>query len=61
MIRNLKTRIKATNGFGIFHDSRNDVRVLGKEINNLIDKMDEIINVVNNLSEKIKLIEGIED
>lgn len=48
----MKFKLKQSSGVGIFHDSRADVRSLSKVINLIIDKMDEIIEEINNLKEK---------
>ena len=46
MINKLKMRIRICNN-GIKHDSRGDVRVLAEAIMNLQEKMNEIIEYMN--------------
>ena len=47
MIEKLLKRLKQSNSVGIFHDSRNDVRLLRIEINRLIDKINELVQIAN--------------
>ncbi|MFS0783579.1 hypothetical protein [Bacillus sp. 1P06AnD] len=52
MIKPIKTKIGKSKQRVIFHDSREDVQALGKVCNELIDKVNEIIAVVNGINSK---------
>lgn len=43
MINKLNTRMRPSSSSGIFHDSRGDVRRLGKALNIAIDKINELV------------------
>jgi hypothetical protein len=50
-IESTKIKVRQSDGYGIFHDSREDVRILGKALNTIIEKQNEIIEAVNKLIE----------
>ncbi len=52
MIKRLTNRIGNSDGIGIFHDTRGDVRTLAKMCNMLTDKVNELVNAVNYLEEE---------
>lgn len=47
MIERITKKIRKVDNNGIFHDSRHDVAELAKMINILVDKVNEIVDVVN--------------
>ena len=49
MIKRINTRIRKSNNNGLFHNSREDVAMIGKVVNELIDKANELIEKVNEL------------
>jgi len=52
MIKKLDIKVNLTTG-GLFHDSRADARLLGKCVNALIQKVNELIVQNNELKKKI--------
>ena len=48
LIKKLNLKVKVVNN-GIFHDSRADVRTLGEAVKKIADKVDELIDEVNDL------------
>lgn len=48
-IKPIKTKIKPSQGNGIFHDSRGDINALSQVINEIINKQNEVIETVNKL------------
>lgn len=49
MVKKLKSKIKINLGNGIFHDSRADVNALAEYCEVLTKKINELIDVVNEL------------
>lgn len=49
MIKKIKNKVGTTGGAGIFHDTRDDVRILAEVCNRLIDKVNELTDEVNKL------------
>ena len=49
MIDKIKLKLNTHLGNGIFHDSRADVNVLAEYCNMLAKKIDELVDVVNEL------------
>lgn len=47
MVRKINKRIRRSNTFGMFHDTRADIRTLTTFLNEISDKIDEVIDVVN--------------
>ncbi len=47
MIKEIKESITNSDSIGLTHDSRKDVRALAKMINILIDKVNELIEEIN--------------
>jgi hypothetical protein len=54
MIKPLKLRVRKSGESGVFHNSKQDVATLTKVCNQLIDKVNELTNKVNRLSETKK-------
>lgn len=50
-IEKIKLRIIKPDDTGMFHDSRKDSRTLGKAINMLIDKVNELVEANNQLQQ----------
>lgn len=50
-VEKIKLRIIKPEDVGLFHDTRKDVRTLGKAINMLIDKVNELIVSNNELQQ----------
>ena len=48
MLTKITTKIKNV-GNGLFHDSRQDVATLAKQINLLTDKVNELVDEINKL------------
>ena len=44
--------IRSSDSGGLFHDTRGDVKILAKTLNAIIEKQNELIDVVNKLIEK---------
>ena len=62
MIDKLNFNISRTGNRGIFHDSRGDVRTLTKALNIAIDKINELVYVVNRQDIEVKEIkENVEN
>lgn len=53
-ITHLKIKIRPSDGYGIFHDSRGDVAKLAEAVNILIEKQNEVIETMNSLIESKK-------
>lgn len=53
-MQKLKTKLKNTSDYGLFHDSRADVRLLKNVINLLHDKINELIDELELLKQQIK-------
>lgn len=51
MIEPLKIKVRRADNPGVVHNSREDVRRLGEALNKVIDKINELIEAVNRLSE----------
>lgn len=51
MIEPLKIKVRQADNPGVFHNSREDVARLGEALNKVIDKINELIEAVNDLSE----------
>jgi len=51
----LKLNLRIVTDKGIFHDSRADSRLLRTCINNIVDKLNEVIEENNKLKEIIKI------
>jgi len=45
-IKPIKTKIRQSDSIGIFHDSKSDIRMLAKVLNEVIDKVNEIISKI---------------
>ncbi|GAA4880086.1 hypothetical protein GCM10023310_70340 [Paenibacillus vulneris] len=43
--------VRPSDGSGIFHDSRSDIRILAEAINTVINKQNELIEKINLLIE----------
>jgi hypothetical protein len=54
MIDKLNIGIRATGNRGMFHDSREDVRTLTKALNITLDKINELVEVVNEQESEIR-------
>jgi len=57
MIKEITTRIRRSEGIGIFHDSRMDVRTLAGVCKELIEKVNELTKAANTMAaalEKLK-------
>ncbi|MSU01910.1 hypothetical protein [Tissierella pigra] len=54
MIKELNIGIRKSSSTGIFHDSREDVRRLGKALNIAIDKINELVEIVNEQETEIR-------
>ncbi|MPM60232.1 hypothetical protein SDC9_107083 [bioreactor metagenome] len=48
LIKKLNLKVKIVNN-GMFHDSRADVRAIGQTIKKIAEKVDELIDEINNL------------
>ena len=57
-VKQLKFKIRLTGGGGLFHDSRSDVKTLTKALKLTADKVNELVQVVN---EQSKEIENLKD
>lgn len=51
-IKRITQKIRPSDGYGLFHDTRGDVNTLAKVMNEMIEKQNEIIDAVNELIEK---------
>lgn len=58
MIKRLIMTIRKSSNSGIFHNSREDIVTLGKAMNILIDKVNELVDANNTLVDKVKELEG---
>lgn len=58
MIDKLSFNIRTSGNRGIFHDSREDVRTLTKALNRSIDKINELVEVVNKQNKEIEALKG---
>ena len=52
MVKKIKTRIRKSSNPGIFHDSRGDIAIISKVCTELIDKVNELVEEVNELKAK---------
>lgn len=52
MVDKLKHKIKTKLGNGIFHDTRADVNTIAEYCNVLTNKINELVDVVNELQSK---------
>lgn len=55
MIQRLKLSLKRVGEPGLFHDSRKDVRLLAKCINEITSKLNEVIDDNNKLRQQLEL------
>lgn len=53
-IEKLEINIRKKDEYSLFHDTRGDVRILAKAINEIADKQNEIIDAINKLIEESK-------
>ena len=58
MIDKLNFNLRRTSNGGIFHDSREDVRTLTEALNRSIDKINELVIVVNRQGKEIKALKA---
>lgn len=49
-IKLIRNRIVGSGESGIFHDSRKDIKTIGKMLNEVIDKVNEIVICINKLN-----------
>lgn len=49
MIKKIRMKLRTTGEHGIFHNTRNDVRSLAEVCSGLTDKINELIDKVNEL------------
>ena len=57
-ITKLDIKLRKTSDSGIFHDSRKDIRTLGSCITALISKVNELVEINNQLSEALNLMDN---
>lgn len=57
-MKKITKRFVSSEGYGIFHDSRQDVRTLLEIDNILKDKVNELIDYTAKLEARIKQLEG---
>lgn len=53
-MKKIKQKLTITTDRGLFHDSRKDVRLLSKVINEIIDNNNAMIDEINKLKKFIK-------
>ena len=53
-IKKITLRLKRVGESGLFHDSRADVRLISKFVNELTDKLNEVIDENNTLKSEIE-------
>jgi len=51
-IQRLQIRVRSVDGGGLFHDSREDVRRITKVLHELITKVNELVDEVNQLKQQ---------
>lgn len=54
MIAKIRERLKRVGESGMFHDSRSDVRTISRYVNQIADKLDEVIDENNKLKSEIQ-------
>jgi hypothetical protein len=52
LIKKITKRLRNSDHISVFHDTRNDVVVLAKMVNMLIDKDNELIDEINELKKE---------
>lgn len=54
MIEKITLYVRSSDSVAIFHDSRSDVKALAKVLNTCIEKVNEIVDTVNEMQEAYK-------
>ena len=48
-MKNITRKIRASQSLGLFHDSRQDVRAMGELLNEVINKVNELVFEINKI------------
>lgn len=51
-IERLKIKLRKSESRGIFHDSRSDIRQIAQVVNAMIEKQNEMIDAINQLTRR---------
>lgn len=61
MISKIRLRLNRVGEVGLFHDSRSDVRTISRYVNQLADKLDEVIDENNKLRNELNELKSKEN
>ena len=61
MINEIKTRIRRSQGGGVFHNSKQDVATLTNVCNELISKVNELVTKTNEQQQEIEKLKRINE